>query len=307
MKYRGGENGGATERGDASAETRGKERTTGCGKPCGKARVTERGKAREKLSAALSRAGKALRDAVYPENVTCDVCGAELVAATRYNLCAACTEEMPFVTGRRCLNCGLPVNDEADWCMRCMNTESVFLAHRSPLVYEGKARALVYALKFGGKKYVARLLGAMMSDTFLSCAMEGEIIVPVPMTEKERKKRGFNQSELLAREVGARLNIPVLPALCKVRDTAPQKELSGRAREDNLKGCFSAAFGEYIAGRKILLVDDVFTTGATVNECARTLLKAGAASVSALTAATTKPRPAVEKGEEGGAEIFDDM
>lgn len=269
--------------------------------------VKERGRLRESVAALVSRAGKAVRDAVYPEDITCDVCGAELVAGTRYNLCAACTEEMPFIMGHRCLNCGLPVNDEADWCMRCMNTESIYLANRSPLVYEGKARSLVYALKFGGRKYIARLLGAMMSDTFLSCGMEGEIIVPVPMTEKDEKKRGFNQSELLARDIGERLNIPVLPALSKTKDTAPQKELSGRARRENVKGCFSAAYAEYLAGRRILLVDDVFTTGATANECARTLLSAGAASVSVLTAAVTKPRLAVEKGEDGAVEVFDDL
>ena len=152
-----------------------------------------------------------------------------------------------------------------------------------------------------------KLLGAMMSDTFLSCGMEGEIIVPVPMTEKDEKKRGFNQSELLARDIGERLNIPVLPALSKTKDTAPQKELSGRARRENVKGCFSAAYAEYLAGRRILLVDDVFTTGATANECARTLLSAGAASVSVLTAAVTKPRLAVEKGEDGAVEVFDDL
>lgn len=262
---------------------------------------------RNRLAALISRAGKSIRDAVYPENITCDVCGAELVAPTRYNLCAACTEEMPFVSGRRCLNCGLPVNDEADWCLRCMKTDSAYLLNRSPLVYAGKARALVYSLKFGGKKYIAKLLGAMMSDTFLTCGMEGEIIVPVPMTEKDLKKRGFNQSELLAREIGARLGIAVLPALVKTRDTAPQKELSGRERANNLKGCFTAAFSEYLAGRKILLVDDVFTTGATADECARTLLKAGAASVSVLTAAVTKPAPAVEKGDGNTAEVCDDV
>lgn len=263
------------------------------------------GGVRGRLARLLRRAGGGLRDAVYPPNVTCDVCGAELVAETRYNLCAGCAEEMPFIEGHRCVCCGLPVNDEAEWCLRCMNTESVFRVHRSPLVYAGKARTLVYSLKFGGKKYIATLFGAMMSDTFLSCGMEGEIIVPVPMTDRERRKRGFNQAELIARGIGARLNIPVLPALVKHRETAPQKELSGRERENNLHGCFSAVYAEYVAGRKILLVDDVFTTGATANECARTLLGAGAASVSVLTAAATKPRLAAERGE-APREVYDD-
>lgn len=249
---------------------------------------------REKCRELFFRAVCGLKDAVYPERVTCDLCEAELTADTRYPLCADCTEKMPFVRGHSCLVCGVPINDEADYCLRCQRTESAYGRNVSPLVYDGKARELVYALKFGGKKYIARTLGAMMSDAFLSSGAEGEIIVPVPMTDAERKRRGFNQSELLAREVGRRLNIPVLPALVKTRDTRPQKELSGRERADNLKGCFAVAYGEYIAGRKILLVDDVFTTGATADECARALLKGKARKVNVLTAAVTKTAPKAE-------------
>lgn len=255
---------------------------------------------RERCGEFFFRAVYGLKDAVYPERVTCDLCEAELTSDTRYPLCAACTEKMPFVRGHICLVCGAPINDEADYCLRCQRTESVFGRNVSPLVYDGKARELVYALKFGGRKYIARTLGAMMSDAFLSSGEEGEIIVPVPMTDAERKKRGFNQSELLAREVGRRLNIPVLPALVKIRDTRPQKELSGKERAENLKGCFAVAYGEYVAGRKILLVDDVFTTGATANECARTLLKGKARKVNVLTAAVTKAAVKTEPPSEVG-------
>ena len=124
--------------------------------------------------------------------------------------------------------------------------------------------------------------------------MDAEIAVFVPMSDAEKKKRGFNQAELLAREVGERLGLPVLPALVKVKETSPQKELTGKERADNLKGCFSVAYADWIAGRRILLVDDVFTTGATANECARTLLKAKVRQVSVLTAAVTVQKLATE-------------
>lgn len=273
---------------------------------CGKARRTDGSKAapqttghggnggRKGFADFVKRAFDGLLSAVYPEKVTCDLCGAELTCDTRYSLCAECTAAMPFVRGHACLVCGAPVSDEADYCLRCQARESVFVRNVSPLVYEGKAREAVYALKFGGKKFIAKTLGAMMSDAFLSAGEEGEIIVPVPMSAAEKKKRGFNQSELLAEEIGRRLGIPVLPALIKVRDTRPQKELGGKERAENLKGCFAVAYGDYVAGRKILLVDDVFTTGATANECARTLLKGKARRVSVLTAAVT-PVPKKEE------------
>lgn len=251
-------------------------------------------KSEGKVLRAVKRALGVLKDAVYPENVTCDLCGKELTADTRYNLCAACTEKMPSVRGHVCLNCGVSINDEADFCLRCQRTESVYKLNRSPLVYEGGAKGLIYALKFGGKKYIAKLLGAMMADTYLNSGMDAEIAVFVPMSDAEKKKRGFNQAELLAREVGERLGLPVLPALVKVKETSPQKELTGKERADNLKGCFSVAYADWIAGRRILLVDDVFTTGATANECARTLLKAKVRQVSVLTAAVTVQKPATE-------------
>lgn len=247
-----------------------------------------------RVRAALARFGRGLSAALYPAAVTCDVCGAELTAETRYTLCAECMTKLPRITGHRCLVCGVPINDEADYCLRCQRTESVFRRNVSPLRYDGEGRQLVHMLKFGGKRYIARLLGAMMADEFLSSGEECEIVVPVPMSEKEVKRRGFNQSELLAADIGERLGMPVLPALSKVKDTPPQKELTGKERAENLKGCFALRFGEYVKGRKILLVDDVFTTGSTANECARTLLKGRARSVTVLTAAVTVPENKVE-------------
>lgn len=194
---------------------------------------------------------------------------------------------MPFVKGHICLNCGMPLDDESDYCNRCQNQKSSFVKNRSPLVYDGEVKRMIHKLKFGKKKYIAQTLGALMADKYLESGMDSEIIVFVPMSESELKKRGFNQAELLAMEVGRRLDIPVLPALVKIKDTSQQKELKGKDRASNLEGAFACLF-EQVKGRKILLVDDVFTTGATANECANTLLKAKAREVCVLTAAVTK-------------------
>ncbi len=225
--------------------------------------------------------------ALFPLDCTCDVCGEELVDDTRYRLCSECIEKLPFVKGHICLNCGVPLKDESDYCNRCQNQKSEFVKNRSPLAYDGEVKKLIYKLKFGKKTYIAQTLGALMADKFLECGMDSEIIVFVPMTNEEVKKRGFNQAELLAYEVGKRLNIAVLPALVKVKDTSQQKELKGKDRATNLDGAFACAF-EQVKGRKILLIDDIFTTGATANECAKTLLKAKARQVCVLTAAVTQ-------------------
>lgn len=225
--------------------------------------------------------------ALFPLDCTCDVCGEELVEDTRYRLCSECIEKLPFVKGHICLNCGVSLKDESDYCNRCQYQKSAFVKNRSPLVYDGEVKKLIYKLKFGRKTYIAQTLGALMADKFIECGMDSEIIVFVPMTDEEVKKRGFNQAELLAYEVGNRLNIAVLPALVKVKDTSQQKQLKGKDRANNLDGAFACAF-EQVKGRKILLIDDVFTTGATANECAKTLLKAKAREVCVLTAAVTQ-------------------
>ena len=246
-----------------------------------------------KIKAVVKRAFKAFDGALYPLDCTCDACGNELVEDTRYRLCSECMASLPFVNGHICLNCGVPLKDESDYCNRCQNQKSAFLKNRAPLVYDGEVKRLIYKLKFAKKTYVAQTLGALMADKFLECGMNSEIIVFVPMTASEEKKRGYNQAELLANEVGKRLDIPVLPALAKIKSTSEQKELKGKDRALNLEGAFACIF-EQVKGRKILLIDDVFTTGATANECAKVLLKAKAREVCVLTAAVTQLKIANE-------------
>lgn len=248
---------------------------------------------KEKLNKWFKGLPEEMKGALYPEGITCDICGDELVAETRYHLCAKCTEEMPFIGDHICLDCGVQIDNEADYCDRCQRSHGVYKLNRSPLIYDGKAREMVHALKFGGKKYLVTTIGAMMADTYIKNNMQGEIIVPVPMTDKEKRKRGFNQAELLAYEVGKRLDIPVLPALAKVKETSQQKELSGKERAENLSKAFEVVYPQ-VKDRKILLIDDIFTTGTTVNECSKVLLKAKCKEVSVLTACITKLKPLME-------------
>lgn len=249
-----------------------------------------------RIGEAMGRVGRRFLNLLYPDDITCDLCGEELRADLRYRLCAECMDKLPMID-RGCLICGAPINGESDYCDRCKTGEAAYTVNRSPLEYAGEARNMIYSLKFGNKRYLAHTLAALMADKYLDCGMHGEIIVFVPMTEAEEKARGFNQSELLATDISDRLNIPMLPALKKVRTTDQQKKLGKKEREENLKGAFVCVFPQ-VEGRKILLIDDVFTTGATANECSKALIKAGAREVNVLTAAVTRQRIAVE-GEDG--------
>lgn len=246
-----------------------------------------------------------LRLAMFPPDVTCDNCGEELVADTRYNLCSECMSKLPLVGEHICLACGVPIKDEADYCISCENRERLFKLNRAPLVYEGIAQRLILALKFANKRYIAKTLGLMMTDEFIKRGMSAEIVVYVPMSQAEEKKRGFNQSELLAREVAKRLGLPLLPALVKTKDTSAQKQLKREEREENLKGAFACVYDE-VKRRSILLIDDVFTTGATANACAYALLKSGAREVLTLTAAVTEKKIPFETADNADLKSVDD-
>ncbi|MCM1306540.1 MAG: ComF family protein [Bacteroides sp.] len=259
-------------------------------------RELRRAARKEKLGLKVWEFFNALRLALFPEDITCDLCGEELTFDTRYNLCADCTAKLPRTGEHICLVCGAPLSDESDFCIRCENEEREFDYNRSPLVYEGNAQKLILALKFANKKYIAKTLGAMMADEYLRRKMSAEIAVYVPMTEWEEKRRGFNQSELLAREVADRLGLPLLPALVKTKDTSAQKQLTRKEREENLKGAFECVYGE-VKHRSILLIDDVFTTGATANACTHALIRGGAREVFVLTAAVTKKKIAYESAD----------
>ncbi len=227
-----------------------------------------------------------LKVSLFPPDITCDVCFAELSSKTRFNLCGACLQQLPFVGESFCLVCGTALSDEANYCIRCQNTKSTFRVNRAPLLYEGLAVKMILSLKYNSKKYIASTLAALMCDSFISNAMqEPDFVTCVAMTSKELKQRGFNQSMLLAKEVSRRLNIPFENCLIKVKETKTQKKLTAKERAENLENAFVAI--PDVKGKKILLVDDVFTTGSTANACARALHKSKAVSVDTLTAAVT--------------------
>jgi ComF family protein len=147
---------------------------------------------------------------------------------------------------------------------------------------------LIHRFKYGRKTHVGKMLGRFMADYSYPVFIPQDftLIMPVPLHPARLRKRGFNQSVILARELSKKLSIPMdFMTLKRSVDTEPQVHLGKRERASNVKGAFAVSNSDKITGHKILLVDDVYTTGSTVNECARVLTTNGASSVAILTLA----------------------
>ena len=173
-----------------------------------------------------------------------------------------------------------------DICPVCATHDRCFDRVRSLGPYEGGWGELVRILKFGKERRIARLLSFCLAAYISNRRPFGalDVITYVPMGRAERRRRGFNQARLLAQALGKQLSIPVLPLLAKVRRTRLQAGLSARERRKNLQGAFQQI---RFAKGKVLLVDDVYTTGATVEECARVLKAGGHETIFVLTVART--------------------
>lgn len=202
-------------------------------------------------------------------------------------LCEDCRSGLPGLSGPRCVRCQESLDDpRTQLCRACGTSIGGFTVARALGPYEGGWGELIRALKFEGERLIARFLSGRLAAYLAEEGPFGRIdsITYVPMTGPDRRARGFNQAQLLARGVGKRTSLPVYRTLRKIRRTPPQAGLSAREREKNLHGAFSLIKSGTGKGR-ILLVDDIYTTGATVQECSQILRSGGYESVYVLTVA----------------------
>ncbi len=237
-----------------------------------------------------------LLDWLYPSR--CGVCHRFCDGA----ICGDCRNKWTLVTSPYCLWCGKPFEPRAKTsplCGLCLQGRYRFDYARSAVIYEGLGRETVHAFKFNRKPRLAQPMGELMAEV-MRRALSGEngllpspwqrpdVIVPVPLHPKTERQRGYNQAALLAKVVGQTLDIPVeTNILAQTRPMKPQATLGERERWENVKGAFGIAEPELVRGKIVVIVDDVMTTGATLNECAKALKRAGARQVYCLTFART--------------------
>lgn len=216
---------------------------------------------------------------LYPSR--CPVCD-EILPHTGERCCRICSEKLPWVAGAVCMKCGKPVGHEAqEYCEDCNRQQHYFDQGAAAFVYNGALRHSIYRMKFENRRdyldfYAEAIVHALAKHLK---HWEPEVIFPVPMHPSKKRKRGYNQSELLAQKVGRLTGIPVdNRSLRCVRRTAAQKELDRKARMKNLRGSFGLS--ELLPkGSRVLLVDDVYTTGSTLDEVSRVLKEGGAERV----------------------------
>lgn len=223
---------------------------------------------------------------VYPP--TCPGCGA--ATAQPHGLCPACWSQLRFIERPYCQRFGTPfsVDHGAGPLLspRAMADPPVFDRARAAVLYDGIARDLIHRLKYGDRLDLAPTLARMMTGAGGELIAEADCLVPVPLHRWRLWRRRFNQAALLAQGIAALTGLPTEPrTLARVKATRSQVGLSRAARARNLQAAFRVpeAVRPKLQGRRILLIDDVATTGATANAASRALLRAGAAKVDVLT------------------------
>jgi competence protein ComFC len=208
----------------------------------------------------------------------------ERIATQNLWLCGKCRDGLNPVPAPYCSKCGYPL--ETEECSNCSENSYVFTQARSAFLYEKAARTLVHELKYTGYTKIAEWLANQLyiRERHKDYLEELDCVTAIPLHRVRKRERGFNQSELIARALAAKIGKPYMGIVLNRKNyTESQTQLSGAQRRRNLQGAFS--LGRYDAkDKKILLVDDVFTTGSTVNEASKVLLGAGAKDVYVLTA-----------------------
>ncbi|MEA3459414.1 MAG: ComF family protein [Chloroflexota bacterium] len=201
-------------------------------------------------------------------------------------LCARCASEIELIRPPICTLCGRPVAEDG-LCFFCRSDPPPIDGMRSVAYFEGVMRKAIHSFKYKNLQALAIPLGEMMGDYWRRTPLPTDVIVPVPLHPHRLRERGYNQAALLAKELGKRIGLPVVGSLVRVRETAPQVGLSARERQENVKEAFRC-LDDSLVGRRVLLVDDVCTTGATLAACSVALRGGSARSVWALTLA--RPR-----------------
>jgi competence protein ComFC len=224
----------------------------------------------------------------FPTNYKCVICEREIFNNPKYSICPDCKLEF---NRSFCQKCGTAMDNMSDYCQDCKEYKPHYAAARSVLVYEGNAQKLIRDYKYGAIKYLSEPLGQLMSDYFSNLNWKTDLIVPAPMSRERLKERGFNQSLLLAQAVAKNHNIPLKDdILIKIKNTPYQARLTRKERFEQVKGAFVAQENADLKNKKILLIDDVMTTGATCDELSRILLKHKAREVYVLVLAQPRKK-----------------
>ena len=228
---------------------------------------------------------------VYPER--CLICAVPVARRQDCSVCDECWEKSMAlkIQSPRCSSCGLPfqtLRDDSDHlCGDCILQPPPYSGARSFGYYTAELSALVHGLKFHGRRNLIALLAPLLAEVFFENWNRENFdgLAPIPLHPRRKRERGYNQSELLAQSLSHKIAVPCVDGLRRLRPTLPQVGLTDVQRHENVRKAFVCKDEALIRRKRILLIDDVMTTGATVSSAARALLDGGALRVSVLTIA----------------------
>lgn len=215
----------------------------------------------------------------------CPICQKKILDSNA--VCGKCFGKLNFISGAICQKCGKPLPyKEAKICAACLQKPPIYHRAISVLKYNETSKALILPFKHADYIELTPLLAQWMSNRGKNLILDCDYLIPVPLHITRLFKRKYNQSALLAKEIARVYHKGYLPSiLIRTKHTESQGHMGAKQRKENLKNAFKVRNTNKIKGKKILIIDDVMTTGATVNECTKTLIKAGAQSVDILTLA----------------------
>lgn len=229
-------------------------------------------------------------DLIYPKNIKCMFCMEELNQNDYNCTCETCLEVLPFIT-HGCSRCGSPMNkNQKGVCMKCKSRNFYFTQAKSVFEYTERPMKVVHDVKYSQKRYLIEYMVKYMAEIYSTWGVFPDYITCVPMYPTREKERTYNQSKLLAEQLSQLVQVPFCDFCIKVVDTLSQTELNTSERIENIKNSFKCKQGlkNKIKGKRVLIVDDVITTGATTSEISRVLLENGAKECFALSFAHTK-------------------
>lgn len=221
-------------------------------------------------------------DLMFPTNFKCVNCGIE---TDRLSICDECIKYLTIIPSPNCSICGGELSGKGSVCIECKGRDFYFEKNYSIFVYADMVRDKIIEFKQNGYKAIGEMFAYFVEDKCNEILLKHavDIVIPVPISDERFKERKFNQSEVLCSRLPR--DILMTTVLKRIKPTPHQTGLSRKNREDNLKSAFVVTDKKKIKGKTILLVDDIYTTGSTINACARELLSAGAKSVVSLTVA----------------------
>lgn len=235
----------------------------------------------------FAKIGKSLREYFYNPKWRCLACGKEIFEG---DFCKECKENLPFNDKVICDHCGRKVIAPENFCSTCKGVLVSVDKCRSVFNYQKPISSLIKKMKYGNGRYIAEIFSFYLAITYFKNYFNADFVTYVPMTKRAEKKRGFNQSKLLAENTAKRISLPVVHCIEKIKETTRQAKLGRKDRLKNLHDAFKIVDKKAVKDRAVLIIDDVSTTGATVEAVAEKLKHAGAKKVYLLSVASVPPR-----------------